>query len=66
MLEPDLDLGLGQRQRGGELGALRDGQVLLLAELSLQGEQLRGAEGGAGLTAGLVLPQATGAWTVLS
>jgi hypothetical protein len=57
ILEPDLDLGLGELELVGELCPLRDGEVLLLAELLLQGVQLLGGEGGAGLPVGLVLPQ---------
>ena len=37
VLEPDLDLGLGQLQVAGELGPLRDGEILLLIVLLLQG-----------------------------
>jgi len=60
VLEPDLDLGLGQRQRGGELGPLGDGQVPLVLELPLQRQQLRTAEGRAGLAVGFVRPQGAG------
>ena len=35
VLEPDLDLGLGELELVGELGSLRDGEVLLLPELLL-------------------------------
>ena len=35
ILEPDLDLGLGELELGGELGPLGDAQVLLLPELLL-------------------------------
>ena len=59
VLEPDLHLGLRQLQLGGELGPLGYRQVLLLPELLLQGVQLLGGEGGAGLPVGLVLPQGT-------
>ena len=59
VLEPDLDLGLRQLQLGGELCPLGYRQVLLLPELLLQGVQLLGGEGGAGLPVGLVLPQGT-------
>ena len=55
VLEPDFDLRLRETERGGELGALRDGQVLLLTELPLQREQLRRRERGAGLPVSLVL-----------
>lgn len=65
VLEPDLDLGLGQRQGGGELGPLGYGQVLLLAKLSLQGQELRGGEGSARLAVGFVLPQGADCWTEL-
>ena len=57
VLEPDLDLGLGELELVGELCALRDGEVLLLPELLLQRVQLLGGEGGARLPVGLVLPQ---------
>ena len=57
VLEPDLDLGLGELELGGELGPLGDGQVLLLTELLLQAVQLLGCEGGPGLPVGLVLPK---------
>lgn len=53
----DLDLGLGQVQGVGELGPLRDGQVLLLAELSLQCQQLRGSERRARFAVVFVLAQ---------
>lgn len=65
VLEPDLDLGLGQRQGGGELGPLGYGQILLLSELSLQRQQLCGAEGSAWLAVGFVLPQGTDCWNEL-
>ena len=57
VLEPDLDLRLGELERGGELGPLGDAQVLLGPELFLQGGELLCGEGGAGLAVGLVLPQ---------
>lgn len=57
VLEPDLHLRLGEAQRAGELGALGDRQVLLLAELPLQRQQLRRGERGARLAVGLVLAQ---------
>lgn len=50
VLEPDLHLGLGQVERAGELGSLGYGEVLLLAKLALQGQQLRGSEGRARFT----------------
>ena len=59
VLEPDLDLGLGELELVGELCSLRDGEVLLLTELLLQGVQLLGGEGGARLPVGFVLPQGT-------
>lgn len=65
VLEPDFYLGLGQRQRGGELGPLGDGQVLLLMKLSLQGQELRGGEGSARLAVAFVLPQWADSWTEL-
>lgn len=65
ILEPDLDLGLGQRQGRGELSSLGDGQVLLLTELSLQGQKLCGGEGSARLAVGFVLPQRAHCWTEL-
>ena len=40
VLEPDLDLGLGELELVGELGSLGDGEVLLLPELLLQRRQL--------------------------
>jgi len=57
VLEPDLHLGLRQGQHGGELGPLGDGQVLLLEELPLQGQELGGGEGGPGLAVGFVFSQ---------
>jgi hypothetical protein len=57
ILEPDLDLGLSELELVGELCPLRDGEVLLLAELLLQGVQLLRREGGARLPVGFVLPQ---------
>lgn len=65
VLEPDLDLGLGQRQGGGELGPLCNGQILLLTKLSLQGQELCGGEGSARLAVGFVLPQGTDCWNEL-
>ena len=52
VLEPDLDLCLGELELGGELGPLRDGQVLLLPELLLQAVQLLGRERGPRLPGG--------------
>jgi len=57
VLEPDLHLRLRQVQRTGELGALGDRQVLLLAELLLQRHQLLRGEGRARLPVRLVLAQ---------
>ena len=57
VLEPDLDLGLGELELGGELGPLGDRQVLLLPELLLQAVQLLGREGCPWLPVRLVLPQ---------
>lgn len=59
VLEPDLHLGFRQVQRAGELCALGDGKVLLLAKLPLQGEQLGRGEGGSGLPVRLVFSQRT-------
>lgn len=59
VLEPDLDLGLCQGQGGGEFGPLGDGEVLLLPELPLQGQELRRGERRARLSVGFVLPQRT-------
>jgi len=56
-LEPYLHLGLGQLERVAELGPLRNGQVLLLLELPLQGHQLLCAERGTGLSIQLVFPE---------
>lgn len=60
VLEPDLYLRLGEAEGAGELRALRDGQVLLLAELALQGQQLRGGERRSRLPVGLVLAKGAG------
>lgn len=65
VLEPDLDLGLRQRQGGGELGSFGNGQVLLLTKLPLQGKELRGGEGSAGLAVGFVFSQGADCWTEL-
>lgn len=50
-------MGLCEGERGGELGTLCDGQVLLLPELPLQSQELGCGEGRAGLSVGLVFPQ---------
>ena len=57
VLEPDLHLCLCEAERVGELRALRDGEVLFLAELPLQGEQLSRGEGRPGLPVVLVFAQ---------
>ena len=57
VLEPDLDLCLGELERGRELCPLGDAQVLLGPELLLQGGELLRGEGRARLPVGLVLPQ---------
>ncbi len=57
VLEPDLDLRLGQLERGGELRALRDGEVLLLTELLLERGQLLLREWSPRLAIGLVLAE---------
>lgn len=54
VLKPNLDLGLRQIEGAGELCALGDGKILLLTELSLQGQELGCREGGPGLSVGLV------------
>jgi hypothetical protein len=59
VLEPDLDLRLRQLQLRRELGPLRDGQILLVLELLLQGRQLLGRERGPGLPVGLVFSKVT-------
>lgn len=56
VLKPDFDLSLRQIERVGELGSLGDGEVLLLAELALQRQQLRGSEGRARFPVVLVFP----------
>lgn len=60
VLKPDFNLRLRQIERTGELCALCDRKVLLLAELSLQGEQLGRREGRPGLSVRLVFSQRTG------
>ena len=57
VLEPNLDLGLGEPQRRAKLGPLRYAEVLLLAELLLERQQLLGGERCAGLPVRFVLPQ---------
>lgn len=57
ILEPDFDLGFGERERVGELGPFRDGEILLGVEFSLQREQLLSREGSSRLTVGFVLPE---------
>lgn len=49
VLKPDLHLGLGEFQRGGEPGSLRAAQVALQVEGGLELEHLTPAEDGAGL-----------------
>ena len=53
----DTDLGLGELKLRAELGALGDGEVLLLAVLLLKRVQLRGRERRARLAVGFVLPE---------
>ena len=60
VLEPYFHLCLCQVEGAGELCALGDGEVLLLAELPLQGQELGRGERGPGLSVGFVLPQGTG------
>lgn len=55
VLEPDFDLCFGQMERAGELRPFSDAQVLLLAELLLETQQLLGGERCPGLAVGLVL-----------
>jgi hypothetical protein len=57
VLEPDLDLGLGEVEVGAELCPLGDGKVLLLAELLLQRHELLRRERGARFPVRLVLPE---------
>ncbi|KAL6475876.1 hypothetical protein MHYP_G00143750 [Metynnis hypsauchen] len=57
VLEPDLHLCLCQVERARELCTFRNGQVLLLAKLALQGQQLGRGERCARLPVGFVLPQ---------
>lgn len=56
VLKPDFDLSLRQVERVGELGSLGDGEVLLLAKLALQCQQLRGSEGRARFPVVFVFP----------
>lgn len=56
VLEPDFDLGLCEVEGAGELSPFCYGEVLLLAEFALQGQQLRRGEGSSGLAVGLVFP----------
>lgn len=60
VLKPDFNLGLRQVEGAGELRALGDREILLLTELSLQGEQLGRGEGGPGLSIRLVFAEWTG------
>ena len=59
ILEPDFDLGFGERERVGELGALGDGQVLFGVEFALERQQLLRREWRPRLPVGFVLPQMT-------
>jgi len=59
VLEPDLDLGVGQAKVIGQLAALQDGQVLGPPELGFQDPQLLVGEGSSGLPVCLVLLQVT-------
>lgn len=65
ILEPNLDLCLGQRQGRGELSPLGNRQVLLLTKLSLQSQELGGGERSARLAVCFVLPQGADHWTQL-
>ena len=56
VLKPYFDLGLRQVERVGELGSLGDGEVLLLAKLALQRQQLGGSEGRARFPVVFVFP----------
>lgn len=60
VLKPDFNLSLRQVERAGKLCALSDGEVLLLAKLPLQGQELRRGEGGPGLPVRFVLSQGAG------
>jgi len=57
VLEPDLDLDLGEFEVRGELGPLRDGEVLLFSVLFLQGVELLGRERRARLAVWFVLAE---------
>ena len=57
VLEPDLDLGVGQLQLGRELRALGDGEVGLGLVLPLEAVQLLGGEGGPRLAVSAVLAE---------
>lgn len=57
VLEPNLDLSLGEVEGTGEFGSFCYGQILFLSELSLQGQELGGGEGGPWLPVGFVLSQ---------
>ena len=57
VLEPDLDLGVGQLQLGRELRALGDGEVGLGLVLPLEAVQLLGSEGGPRLAVSAVLAE---------
>jgi hypothetical protein len=59
VLEPNFHLRLGESERRGELGPLGDAQVLLLAELFLEREELLGGEWRAGLSVWFVLAEVT-------
>lgn len=48
VLEPDLDLRLGEFERGREVRALRSGEIALVIEAPLELEHLRVRERGAG------------------
>ena len=50
VLEPDLDLGLGQFEVLGKLCSLGHREVLLLAELPLECDELGAGEGSPGFT----------------
>lgn len=56
VLEPDLDLGLREAERAGELGPFRDGQVLFLPEPALKRQELGRTERGPRLPVRLVFP----------
>ena len=62
VLEPDLDLGVGQLEAVGELGPLGDGEVALLNILLLQLGELLVGEGSPGLPVRLVFPQSALQW----